>query len=249
MALKSIRPVLLFLALACAACGARASQTPATPPALATFTATSTLVPSPVPVSPTSSPTLLPVPRTFTEAFDLQPATWSLAEVDNGQPFAGPTTRDGFLVFDLASSNQWAYALYTVHDYADVTIETEMQSRTAGDGAGGVVCRYDENKGWYEFNVRQDQTYQLLFGQWLAPGVARYTPLYQSRSEKITSEANRIGLQCQGNILTPSINGVQLRRWQEQKFGLQEGQSGLSASSFDDAPFTIAFDWVKVSEP
>jgi hypothetical protein len=249
MTLKSMRLALLLLALACSACGARASQASAAPPATVTFTVTSTLIPSPVPVSPTARPTLPPAPRTFTEAFDLEPANWSFAEVDNGQPFAGPTTRDGFLVFDLALSNQWAYAFYAVHDYADVTIETEMQSRTAGDGAGGVVCRYDEKKGWYEFNVRQDQTYQLLFGQWLAPGVARYTPLYQGNSGQITSEANRIGLHCQGNILTPSINGVQLRRWQEQKFALQEGQSGLSASSFDDTPFTIAFDWVKVSEP
>ena len=177
------------------------------------------------------------------------PAYWTSLAIENGEKFAGPATRDGFLVFDFAAPDQWAYALYAGHNYADVTVETEMQSRTAGDGAGGVVCRYDQQKGWYEFNIYADQTYQLLFGQWLAPGVARYTPLFQGQSGKITGEANRIALQCQGNMLTPFINGVQMRRWPEQKFGLQEGECGLSAASFQDVPFTIAFDSVKINEP
>ena len=81
------------------------------------------------------------------------------------------------------------------------------------------------------------------------PGWRVYTPLFQGKSEKIATDTNDIGLECQGNTLTPFINGVQMRRWQEQKFGLLSGQVGLSASSFQDIPFTIAFDWVKVSEP
>ena len=174
---------------------------------------------------------------------------WITLSVDNGQPFSGATLRDGFLVFDLAEANQWAYSLYSVPDYADVTVEAQTQRRTEGDGAVGLVCRYDERKGWYEFNIHEDQTYQLLFGQWLAPGVARYTPLFQGESENIAPDANTIGLECQGNTLTPFINGIQMRRWQEQKFGLLSGQVGLSASSFQDIPFTIAFDSFKVIEP
>ena len=52
---------------------------------------------------------------------------------------------------------------------------------------------------------------------------------------------------CQGNTLTPFINGVQMRIWQENKFGLKEGKIGISAASFADVPFTTAYDWVKVS--
>ncbi len=255
MILRPMQPVLIILILTCAACGApgaQASPSPAGPagdPHTPTARAVPTVAPSPFPVSPTAAPTLPPAPRSFTEPFDHGSAYWTFLGIDNGQPFDEPTTRDGFLVFDLLASNQWAYALYAVHDYTDVDIETEMQSLTVSDGAGGVVCRYDEVKGWYEFNIYADQTYELLFGQWLAPGVAHYTPLYQAQSEKITRDVNQIGLQCRGNTLTPFINGVQMRRWQELKFGLQEGRSGLAASSFVDAPFTVAFDWVKVSEP
>ena len=62
-------------------------------------------------------------------------------------------------------------------------------------------------------------------------------------------DENAIGLECQGNSLTPSINGHPQRKWQELKFGLQQGKVGLSVSSFADVPLRVAFDSVKVSEP
>ena len=214
--------------------------------AVATRAPTST--PSASPTAPTPCATR-PAPRTFTEEFNSTPAFWSFLQIDNGQAFAGPSLRDGFLVFDLMAANQWAYALYGGQTYDDVLVEAQAQYRTSGDGAVGLVCRYDEKNGWYEINVYADQTYQLLFGQWLAEGVARYTPLYQGTSEAIQSDANQIGLRCQGNALTPFVNGTQLRSWQESKFGLKTGKVGLAASSFEDAPFTIGFDSVKVSFP
>jgi hypothetical protein len=89
----------------------------------------------------------------------------------------------------------------------------------------------------------------LLFGQWLAEGVARYTPLVRSESEKIQPGANEIGLSCAGNILTPYINGTQLRKRQENTFVVASGKIGISAASFEDLPVTISYDWVQVSEP
>jgi hypothetical protein len=89
----------------------------------------------------------------------------------------------------------------------------------------------------------------LLFGQWLADGVARYTPLVVAKSEEIAPSVNEIGLQCDGDILTPYINGVQLRRRQEKLHVLEQGQVGISASSFESAPLVILYDWVSVAEP
>jgi hypothetical protein len=152
-------------------------------------------------------------------------------------------------VFDLQGPNQWAYALYGGAVYTDVRVEIAVQFRLAGDGAAGIVCRYDEKQGWYELNVYADQTYQLLFGQWLAPGVARYTPLYRGQSAAIQPDANTVELDCQGDTLTPLLNGTALRKWPELRFALQKGRIGLAASSFADAPFRVAVDSVKVSEP
>jgi hypothetical protein len=241
------RLILLILIAFCAACGAQTVQpTDTAIPTVVTREPTSTPSPSPTAATPAVT---RPAPRIFTEEFNSMPSFWSFLQIDNGQAFAGPSLRDGFLVFDLEAANQWAYAIYGGQTYGDILVEAQAQYRTSGDGAVGLVCRYDEVNGWYEFNVYADQTYQLLFGQWLAPGVARYTPLYQGTSEAVKSDSNQIGLRCQGNALTPSVNGLPLRSWQELKFGLKTGKVGLAASSFEDAPFTVGFDSVKVSFP
>jgi hypothetical protein len=246
--------LLLILITCCAGCGTGATQarpsptpvhTPVAEPAAISHPATAT----PGSVSPTRTPTPPPGPRDFTETFDTGLPYWAFLQIDNGLPAAAPQTRDGFLIFDLPAPNQWAYALYGGHAYSDVTVETEIQSRTGGDGAAGIICRYDEKKGWYELNIYEDQTYQLLFGQWLAAGIARYTPLYRGQADVIQNDYNALGLECRGNMLTPFINGVQMRRWQELKFALQSGLIGLTVASFDDSPFTIAFDSLKISEP
>jgi hypothetical protein len=241
---------MLVLALCCAACGtksrdAHASPVPAQSPAAGTSTATATTNTA----IPAALPTLPAAPRYFTEGFDTQPPQWVFAQADNGQTFAGPAVRDGFLVFDMTAANEWGYAIYNAASYTDVMVETQVQSRTAGDGAGGLICDYDEAKGWYEFNIFADQSYQLLFGQWLAPGIVRYTPLYQGESRAIRSDVNDLALQCQGSLLAPSINGEALQKWSEQRFELKAGKIGLSAASFTEVPFSLAFDWVKVSKP
>ncbi len=229
-------------------------------PTTATPTAVAAAWPLPSPVLPeqvastgtasiAGSPTQPPAPREFTESFDGKPPYWVFLQTNGRSEAAAPSIRDGFLVFDLAERNEWGYALYNAHAYPSVLIETELQMRTVGDGAAGLVCNYDESQGWYEFSIFEDQTYQLLFGQWLSKGVARYVPLYQGTSPDIRSDTNRISLECQGNVITPSINGVPLRKWPEEKFGLHVGKAGLAAASFQDVPFTSAFDWVRVTEP
>ncbi len=254
MILRCIKLSALALACLCTACGVGGGQALASPtvsppagPAGGTQASVTALTATRAAATPSKIPT--PAPRDFTEDFNGELPSWTFRQVDNGQPASDPAPRDGFLVFDLAAAGQWAYALYEPQEYGDVTVEAQVQSRTAGDGAAGIVCRYDEQKGWYELNVFADHTYELLFGQWLAAGVARYTPLYQGQSEKIKADANDIGLSCEGSILTPIINGTRLRQWQEQKFSLEKGKVGVLASSFQDVPFTVAFDSLKVSAP
>jgi hypothetical protein len=216
-----------------------------------------TEVPSPVPPaspSPSATPAapteaLAPVPRLFTEQFDGILPYWTFEQIDNGQAASDPFARSGFLVFDLNGPNQWVYALYSEPAYTDIRVDAHADVLAGEGGAFGVVCRYGEEQGWYEFNIYADQTYELLFGQWLAQGMARYTPLVRGTSEKIKSDADQIGLLCEGSTLTPFINGVQMRSWQDNRFGLKEGKIGLSAASFESVPFTIGFDWFKGSEP
>jgi hypothetical protein len=183
------------------------------------------------------------------EQFEGSLPYWTFQQIELGPPDATPDAQGGFLVFDLPMPNQWVYALYSGQDYADVRVDAQVEDRAGQSGAMGIVCRYTEENGWYEFNIYADQTYEILYGQWLAPGLARYTPLFRGVSPKIKGDANEIGLLCQGDMLTPFINGTQLRIWQDTRIGLTDGKVGISAASFTEAPFTAAYDWVKVSLP
>ena len=243
-----IQTALLGLTLLMAAC----RPSTGAPPSPAQTDAPSlepTAIPSRIPVTPTLTATLAPAPRFFTEQFGGSLPYWAFLQIDNGQPATGPSAEGGFLVFDLSAPNQWVYALYGGPDYEDVRLDAQVEVRSGRDGAIGLVCRYSEKDGWYELNVYADQTYELLFGQWLTQDVARYTPIYRGNSEKIKSDANEIGLLCEGDTLTPFINGVQLRKWQDRKYALKRGKIGISAASFEDVPFMSAYDWGKVSEP
>jgi hypothetical protein len=242
---------ILLLALMVAACQPAATPVPtsASPTAVPTETATTTLTPSPVPPSPTTTLTPEPPSRLFTENFDAMPLNWSFLEVNAGQTQGLPQITGGSLQFDLGTRNQWMYGIYDPYEYADVRVDAAVQVRGGEYATPGVVCRYDKQKGWYELDVLEGQTYVLLFGQWLADGVARYTPLVRAQSEKIQAGANEIGLVCEGDTLTPFINGTQLRRRQETLFGLSSGRVGVAASAFEQVPAVVAYDWVQVSEP
>lgn len=239
----------ILIALLTACQNAQAVSTPLPSTATELPLPTGTATPSPSPLPPTATPTLPPAPRTFTEQFDGSLPYWSSLQIDFGTPAAAPKPENGLLVFGLSSSNQWVYDFYNVADYSDIRVDAQVEGSAGGDGAVGIVCRYSEQAGWYEFNIYADQTYELLYGQWLAKGVARYTPMFRGVSPKIKGDTNQIGLICQGNILTPYINGTQMRIWQDNKFGLTSGKIGISAASFSIVPFTAAFDWVKVSQP
>jgi hypothetical protein len=247
MSLQRISPLILTILLV--ACQPAVINTPAPQTATELPAPTATASPSPSPLPATPTETVAPAPLAFTEQFDGSLPYWTFQQIDNGQLAPNPLAEGGFLVFALTGPNQWVYAFYRVPTFADVRVDAQVEIRATGESAFGIVCRYSEEQGWYELNVYPDQTYALLFGQWLAPALARYTPLFRNGSEKIKADSNQIGLLCQGDMLTPFINGVKMRSLQEDKFGLKEGKIGVSAASFESVPLTVAYDWVKVSEP
>jgi len=218
-----------------------AATAPSLPP-------TQTFTPSPEATwTPESTSTAVPALRDFTEEFNSPSPYWSTFGTNTLEPDI--QLLSGFLVFNLTHTNDWADTIYNAQNYQDVRVDAQVNIRAGSDGTVGVVCHYSQANGWYEFNIYADQTYMLMYGQWLTPDIVRYTPLHHTSSEKIRTGANQIGLVCQGNELTPYINNVRMIVYEDTKVGLKEGNIGLTASSFADVPFVAAFDWVKVSEP
>lgn len=224
---------------------------PALPP-----TATVPASPTPIPASstpeptPTLEPTPTPLPRFFTQEFDTSLAGWVILQGGN-EAVPNVSLADGTLRFQLDSTFNWLYGLYGAEDYADVTVETEYVNSALSPSAVGLVCRYSETDGWFEYNVYTDRTYSVLYGRWLDTGIADYVPLLSGPSDRIgqSGEVQRIALTCAGTTLRLFINGAQVRSVDASSYDLPEGKAGITASSFENVPVIAAFNWVTVSEP
>jgi hypothetical protein len=213
-----------------------ATLTPS-PPA----TATQTLTPA-----PTLTPT--PVPLFFTEEFNTDLGAWVSFQTGGAEaPIVG--LKNDLLRIDFQSPNTWYYAIHNAHEYSNIFVSAKFLGTPTG--SIGVICDYSESNGWYEFNLASDGIYNVLFGQWLAVGIAQYTPIATNTTEYLKAGKldYEIGLTCQGNILLLHINGKLFRKLDVTRYGLAGGRIGITASSFEEVPMIATFDWVKVEEP
>ena len=230
---------------------ATATQTPALLPS-----PTATLPPSPVPATLTPAPTATlepaptPFPRFFVNEFDLPFGGWSLLQ-SNSDIAPQATVTDGFLSVEISSPFTWIYSIHDAYDYADVRIDAQLQNRAGISSSIGLICRYSEENGWFEFNISTDGTYNVLYGKWLTVGITDYLPITDGSSKLIqpSSATQQIGLICSGTTLSLVVNETILRHLDVTRYELAKGKVGITVSSFENVPVIAVFDWVKVSEP
>lgn len=207
-----------------------------------------TLTPEP---SPTFEPSPTALPRFFTNEFDSSLAGWVILQAGNDS-VPNISTENGALLLQIDSPFTWLYALYGPEEYDNARIDVQFQNRAGAPASIGLVCRYGDEQGWFEFNVSTDGTYNILFGKWLTVGIAEYLPVTDDGSSTLiqsSSATQTIGLLCEEDILSLYVNDILLRRVDVERFGLASGKAGIALSSFDNLPVLAGFDWVKVSEP
>jgi hypothetical protein len=215
------------------------SQTSAPPTPPVPATATLAFTPAPT-ITPTA------IPMYFTEEFNSDLSAWTSFQTGGANPPVVHLENDSLRI-DFSSADTWYYAVHTAHDYSNIAINANV---TGTSGSVGLVCDYSEANGWYEFNIASDRTYSILFGQWLADGIVRYTPIANDTADSLESGSlnDEIGLTCGENILLVYINGKLFRKLDVMRFGLTAGRIGITASSYSETPVTVFFNWVKVSE-
>ena len=245
---------LLFLATAgfivLTACNL-ATVTPTSQVDLLSATAPSPTQPEPASATQTRfatpASTSTPYPLYFTEEFNSGLSAWESFQTGGS---SSPTvkTENSTLRIEIASSHTWYYAIHNAHEYSNIIVSAKVDGSPSG--SIGLVCDYNEGRGWYEFNITSDNAYSVLFGQWLAPGIAQYIPIATDITNYLAAgDLNyEIGLTCQKNILLLHVNGKLLRKLDVSHYGLTEGRIGITASSFNEIPMTAFFDWVKLSE-
>ena len=235
---------LLTLTVACQNRSATSSDQ-STPTMIAytpTAPATATIAVSSTPVSSST-----PGPLYFSDEFSMDLSAWEFFQT-GGEEAPAIGLENDQLQLTLASPNTWYYAIHNPHEYEDVFLSEKFSATPAG--SVGLICRYGEN-GWYELNLASDGTYSVLFAQWLAEGIARYTPIAGDSSEYLQpgNLSYEIGFTCRENYVLLHINGKLFRKLDVTRYGLRTGKVGFTAASFDQTPMTARIDWFKVSRP
>ena len=249
--IKSVMKKLLIGCLLLITACQRATPTPVAP-LFPTATLPPTLIPATVTPQPTLTPELTPtpLPRLFTNEFDSSLAGWVILQAGNDS-VPNIKTENSKLTLQMDSPFTWVYAVYGAQDYDDVRVDTQFENQAGSPSSIGLICRYSEADGWLEYNVSTDGTYNVLYGQWLANGIADYLPLLSAPSVDIqpSGATQVIALICSDTTLGLYINEKLIRSVDVSRYELSAGKIGITASSFENAPVIASFDWVQVSEP
>lgn len=216
----------------------------------ATLPATSIPVTETPAVTATLEPTFTPLPRFFTNEFDSSLAGWVILQAGN-EAAPGIKTENSNLILQMDSPFTWVYGVYGAEDYDDIRVDARLANQGGSPASIGLICRYSETDGWLEYNISTDGTYSVLYGQWLASGIADYLPVLSASSKAIqpSGTSQEIGLICSGTTLSLYIDQSLIRNVDVSRYELTSGKVGITASSFENTPVIAAFDWVKVSEP
>jgi len=219
--------------------------------------------PAPTEVPSTEAPpptaTEPPVPQAqqfFTEEFDTPLSNdWSVFTITD------PDVSDlekvtveadgGNLVWNFDSEYVYYYLFYNAFTYQDVKVEARAENRGKNNNNISLICRYDEEVGWYEFNIANNGLYDILYAEVLDNGKIRWNRIANGGSNAINQgkEVNEYSIACQDDDLTLTINGDEVISIQDKKYGLRSGQAGISVSSFDVLPILIEMDWLRIGEP
>jgi hypothetical protein len=158
---------------------------------------------------------------------------------------------DGFLIFDLQGKNEWVYSIYDAQTYDDVRVDVSAENRGANNNNISLICRYNAEGGWYEFNVANSGLYYISYAQKTPDNKMIYSRIADGGSNKIKqgNNTNQYSIICQGHTLTLYINNIMTRQVDDNQYVLRSGKVGLSVSSFTYPPATVGFDWIKISQP
>ncbi len=188
----------------------------------------------------------------FTEDFSGSLNDWKQFLTSGQASQANLSIKDGRLVFDLEATSLYVYTYYSPKTYSDVRMDMTAENRGDNNNNVSLICRYNEDEGWYEFNVANSGLYQILFGKWDADKRhASYSKIADGGSNKIHvgKEINDYTAICQGRTLTLLINGTQVRSVDDNQNALRSGNVGVGVSSFNRFPVIVEVDTYKVSQP
>lgn len=191
----------------------------------------------------------------FTEEFDTDLSNWTKWHVTGSTETNSDSqvvkVEDSRLSLDFNTKYLYTYFFYDPYEYENVSVETKVENRGMNKNNISLICRYSEDEGWYEFNIANNGLYNILYGFYQPDGDIGYAKIADGGSTKIKSgkDINVYKIVCRDRKLSLYINGTETRVLEENDHVLRKGKVGFSASSFDQLPIKVEFDWVTIAEP
>lgn len=218
-----------------------------TPPAAAS--------PSPTLSAPpalTATPTLLAASHYFfEEQFDADPTGWSTVVTSGDVDLLDLQTKNGALVFDIGDQDLTALSFFQTSIYKNVWIDLHVTNRGGTDHAVNVICRYDKEEGWYQFQIFNSGLFNLYYMSWDENLKPQPTLLAKGGADtmRFAPSSNDLSVICNGRVLSLYVNGRMAVTYEENQYVLPAGQVGIGISSFDEIPVVVQFDWMKLETP
>jgi serine protease Do len=179
--------------------------------------------------------------------FDALLTDWSYFLMSgNEDGFTAEITDNSKLYIEITGTNTWVYFYLNPLIVGDVRLDTSMENLGRNNNNVSLICRYDPDRGWYEFNVGNSGLYTIYYYDARSE---EYISIFSGGSTAIKTgkSVNEITAICQGNELTLGVNGTLVRTVEDDR--LNQGYVGLSLSSFDVTPIQAEFDYFVASVP
>lgn len=208
------------------------------------------------PQPPSQEPSTSGNQQFFTEEFDapLSSGWSSLSVTGSGNSDPDKVTvepKNGKLVWNFDSEYVYYYLFYEGANYTDVKLEVTADNRGRNNNSVSLICRYDPEVGWYEFNIANNGLYDILYAEITSNGDIDYFTITNGGSNAIKTgkNINEYSITCAGDKLTLTINGKEVNSLTERKYALRDGGVGVSVSAFNVLPIQVEMDWIRISEP
>jgi hypothetical protein len=203
------------------------------------------------PAEPTEDTSATSEPQAYyVEEFDGDLSNFTYDVINGGNGSSDNATinaEDGALKFVNNDEELYTYVYYEPYTYTDVRIDMEAENLATNDNSITLVCRYDPDLGWYEYNIDNDGEWTLFYYDNVV--AQRYVQLYDGGSTAIHMgrDTNTYTMICQGSKISLYINDVFTHTFEHKD--LKEGQVAFGVSSYDSFPVKVNVNWLEISEP
>jgi len=159
---------------------------------------------------------------------------------------------DGFLTFNLPDTEMELYLNYMPETYDNVRIDLKVKNQNQNPANVFVVCRYQEDAGWYEFRIGSDGFYKIMYRSWNADKKgASSAKIYDGATLEVLTgkNTNEYTVICKDRTLSLTVNGVEVRSVVDNRFVLSDGSVAIGAGSPKLVPVELSIDSLKISQP